>query len=78
MPADLRTSLNGVVREGLNQKVPGKRDQPSPPHLLGVEHCSQRDLTLGLPGVQFEALQGSQGGWKAKVGTKVNKIQVGD
>lgn len=77
MPEKLRTSLNGVVREGLNQKVPGKRDQ-SPPRLLGVEHHSQRDLALGLAGVQFEALQGSQGGWKAKVGTEVNKIQVGD
>lgn len=76
MPTELRISLNGIVSEGLNEKVLRKRDQV--PRLLGVEHSRQGDLTLGLPGVQFEALQGSQGGWKAKVGTKVNKIQVGD
>lgn len=76
MPTELRTSLNGVVSEGLNEKVPRKRDQV--PRLLGVEHSKQGNLTLWHPGVQFEALQGSQGGWKTKVGTKVNKIQVED
>lgn len=75
MLTELRTSLDGVVNEGLNEKVPWKRNQV--PCLLGVEYPRQRDLTLGLPGVPFEALQGSQGGWRAKVGTKVNKIQVG-